>query len=98
MIGKMCSVFSQLPSKLIFEFLFFIDLLFRNRLLHEWESNVNSLVSYLEKANTGVRGRVVDQEGKPVKEANILVKRDDKPWRDSWLTTNKYVSYHCLFS
>ena len=54
---------------------------------------MNSLVSYLEKANTGVRGRVVDQEGKPVKEANILVKRDDNPWRDSWLTTNKYVTY-----
>ena len=53
---------------------------------------MNSLVSYLEKANTGVRGRVVDQDGKPVKEANILVKRDDNPWRDSWLTTNKYVT------
>ena len=60
-----------------------------NRLLPEWENNINSLLSYVEKANTGVRGRVVSKDGVPVAEANVLVKKNDEGWRESWLTTNQ---------
>ena len=63
-----------------------------SRLLPEWEANVNSLLSYVEKANTGIKGRVVATEGGkevPVYEANVLVKKEDEGWRESWLTTNR---------
>ena len=60
-----------------------------SRLLLEWENNINSIFSYVEKADSGIKGRVVDLDDEPVAEANVLVRRDGEGWRESWLTTNK---------
>ena len=47
-----------------------------NALQKEWESNRESLLTYLENTRGTLRGVVTDQEGKPVQGAAIQVRRD----------------------
>jgi len=60
------------------------------RLLPEWENNVYSLISYVEQAQRGIRGFIKDQDGNPLKEAKIQVKKlgEDQSWRQKDVTSD----------
>ena len=49
----------------------------RERLLEEWENNIDSLLSYVEQAHLGIKGIVHGEFGHPVHNAHILVKEVD---------------------
>jgi carboxypeptidase D len=39
----------------------------RDRLLPEWDINIRSLVTYVEQAHRGIKGKVYDASNKPLK-------------------------------
>ena len=48
----------------------------RKELIHEWDYNLKSLISYVEQAQRGIRGLVTDaRTGLPVSGARIRVRR-----------------------
>ena len=66
----------------------------RNRLLPEWENNINSILTYVEQANIGIKGRVVDEDGNPIPEAKISVRKvlrnqTMEDWRETFVTTSE---------
>lgn len=62
----------------------------RNRLLDEWQNNVNSLISYVEQAQLGLRGFVKDESNKPVFGADIQVQKlgEELTWRQKNVTSD----------
>merc|ERR1712183_930619 len=60
------------------------------RLLPEWKNNVYSLISYVEQGQRGIRGFIKDQDGNPLKEAIIQVKKlgEDQSWRQKDVTSD----------
>ena len=62
----------------------------RTQLLVEWENNMRSLVSYVEQAQRGVRGYVRDENGLPVTQAEIQVRKvpNETEWRGKNVTSD----------
>lgn len=61
----------------------------RERLLVEWENNLDSLLSFIEQAQRGIKGTVVDVNGNGVEHAHVLVRKlgSDIFWRKKRVIT-----------
>ena len=60
----------------------------RDTLQGHWEDNMEALLSFLEAAQTGVRGLVTSEAGTPLAGAQVQVEGIDKN-----VTTSKYGEY-----
>ena len=66
----------------------------RERILIEWENNIKSIISFIEEAQNGIRGYVKDENGNPLKNANIRVKKiNTQVWNEKEMKTDQYGRY-----
>lgn len=67
----------------------------RDRLLAEWNNNIESLISYIEQAQRGLRGFVRDENNNAVAGADIQVQKvgSDDTWRGKNVTSDSQGRY-----